>query len=340
MQLESRWWTYAVVTVVTVLIWSWAAEETREQASTSFRIRFAPSDPARQVITPDEVRLKVELEGSRHALEQARTLTMPLKLTVGSELPADADENPANIADALQKHEALRDTGVRIISVDPALIDIQVDDLVSVNATVQPELPRLQIEGEILVDPPQVLLTLPSRLHRRTGEELVLRAYIDQSRLDQLEPGRPYSLDAKLRPPETLIGQKAVTIEPPSVVITFTVRSRIEETTLPMVRVQIAGPPEDHSEYVVEIDETDKQLANVTIKADGALIRQIEQGEATVVALVHLSSSEKERRIESKAVTFFMALPPQGGGTIVEVEVDGSRLMPVIRLQITERTGS
>ncbi len=107
-----------------------------------------------------------------------------------------------------------------------------------------------------------------------------------------------------------------------------------------MVRVQIAGPPEDHSEYVVEIDETDKQLANVTIKADGALIRQIERGEATVVALVHLSSSEKERRIESKAVTCFMALQPEGGGTIVDAEVSGSSLMPVVRLQITDRSAS
>ncbi len=164
MQFENRWWTYAVVTVVTVLIWSWAAEETREQASTSFRIRFAPSDPAKQVITPDEIRLKVELEGSRHALEQARTLTMPLKLTVGSELPADVDENPANIVDALQKHEALRGTGVRIISVDPALIDIQVDDLVSGNVAVQRELPRLQSEGESVGEAPQVLLTVPSRV--------------------------------------------------------------------------------------------------------------------------------------------------------------------------------
>ena len=85
---------------------------------------------------------------------------------------------------------------------------------------------------------------------------------------------------------------------------------------------------------------TAEQLANVTIKADGALIRQIEQGLATVVALVHLSSSEKERRIESKAVTCFMALPPQGPGTIVEAEVDGSKLMPVIRLQISDRSAS
>ena len=102
----------------------------------------------------------------------------------------------------------------------------------------------------------------------------------------------------------------------------------------------IAGPPEDHDEYTVEIDEKDRSLADVTIKADGSLIRQIDQGKATVVALVHLSSSEKERRIESKPVTCFMALQPDGNGSIVAAEINGSNESPVIHLRITERPGA
>jgi hypothetical protein len=339
-QFRERLWTYLVVTVVAVLIWFWAAAETRAKGGASFRVALAPSDPTDQVVTPNEFTVRVELEGSRLAMQKARTLEMPLVLTVGNELPSLEGSHSTDVVDLLERNEALRDTGVRVISADLASVDIRVDALVTVSAPVRPVLPSLETEGEIVIKPPQATVTLPSRLRDPGGEELALEAHVDQSRLDRLEPGRSYTLNAELRPPKQLLGQKSVIIRPVSAAITFTVRSRIKETTLPTVRVQIAGPPEDHDEYVIEIDEKDRVLGDVTIKADGALIQQIEQGKATVVALVHLSNVEKERRVESKPVTCFMALAPDGGGTIVEAEINGSNQPPLVRIHIVEREGA
>ena len=116
-------------------------------------------------------------------------------------------------------------------------------------------------------------------------------------------------------------------------------KSRITQTTLPTVRVQIAGPPEDHEEYRIEIENP--TLANVTIKADIELISRIERNQAVVVAIVHLSQREKERGISEKPVTCFMALPRDENApfraAIVSAEIDGTAQPPVIRLKISDR---
>ncbi len=117
-------------------------------------------------------------------------------------------------------------------------------------------------------------------------------------------------------------------------------KSRIKEVTLPTVRVQIAGPPEDHDEYRIEIENP--TLRDVMIKADAELIAELERHAAVVVAMVHLSQREKESGIESKPVTCFMALPLGANSPvnarIIDAEVEGSPQPPVIRLRITERT--
>jgi len=130
-----------------------------------------------------------------------------------------------------------------------------------------------------------------------------------------------------------------VSIEPQRVRLSFAVRSRIRELTLDSVRVQLAGPPEDHRDYLVDVE--DAVVRDVTIRADTNLIERIEAREALVVAVLHVSSREKEQQIERKAVSYFLALYTDSTGTpqsrIVEAEVAGSPDPPVIRLQIQRK---
>ncbi len=340
MRFQSKYWTYSIISLVTLLLWVWAAWETREPRSgVTFRLALAPSDPSSLVLTPDEVSVTLDLEGSRIALQRASALRRPLRLTTGKELPSSLGGHTLNVLDILDKHEALRNTRVTMVSAEPPSLKLEIDALMSLTVPIQPDLPRLQTDADVVIDPPQATVRLPARLHARLGSDLALEAHIDQSRLDRLEPGRSYTLNARLRPPGRLAGQESVSISPPTVTIAFTVRSFIEETTLPMVRVQIGGPPEDHDEYLVEIDEADRVLRDVTISAQAELIRRIQSDDGTVVvAMVHLSSRDKERRIERKPVTYFVALLPDGRGTIVEASIAGSSEPPLIHLSIAERT--
>jgi hypothetical protein len=336
---RERLWTYALVTVVAILIWYWAAAETRDSKSGAFRLRLAPAAPAEQVVTPRELQVTVDMDGSALALEKTRRLEIPLTLTVGDELPAAAGVHRVNLLESLRRHEPLTKTGVRLLAVDPPYVDIATDALVPVPLPVQAVLPGVETEGEVKVTPPQVTVLMPSRLQELAGDDLEVEALVLQQRLEQLEPGVLHTISAKLRLPARFAGEKSITISPDTATIEFAVRSRIKQTTLPTVRVQVAGPPEDHDEFLIEIE--DSTLADVTVKANADLIRRIELNQVVVVALVHLSHDEKEKRIASKPVTCFMALPRDETSpmpaTIVEAEVGDGTQPPVVRLRITDR---
>ena len=342
MAIRSEVWTYFIVTAVAMFIWFWAAVETRENDNVSFHVYFAPSKPAEWVLRPRNLpetgylTVTVELEGSRFSLQRARELDR-IRLIQDIELPSDSGSHQVNLVDALMKHELLLATGVRVHSAKPKSIELTIDKLVTVTASIRPVLPQLETEGPIEVKPTEAEVTLPSRLRESLGNDLVVEARVSKARLDELEPGEERKLLAGLHLPATTGDFGPVTIKPNSATITLTVRSRIRETTLSTVRVQIFGPPEDHLEYDIEIDEQDKQLRDVTIRADAALISQIERRDVKVVALLHLTTSDKDQRIESKPISCFMAVPDVGTATIVQAEVAGSAPLPIIHFRVIER---
>ena len=62
---------YAQVTAVAVLIWFWAAAETRGHDSASFRLSLVPASPMAEVVRPSDLVVNVQMEGSRLALQTA-----------------------------------------------------------------------------------------------------------------------------------------------------------------------------------------------------------------------------------------------------------------------------
>ncbi len=335
---RERLWNYTLVTGVTLLIWLWAATETRDEDTASFRIELVGA--AGQVVTPSELTVHVKMEGSSLALERAlHAARIPIRLTVGKELPSQTGVQRVKLIEVLDRNEAIAGTGVSLLSVDPIDLNIEIDTLVTATLPIEPVLPGVELDGTVTVDPPQVQVRLPRRLRDHAGDELRVKASVPGQRLDRLKPGVPNTITATLELPPRLAGDPRVTLDRRFAEIKFTVKSRIKETTLPTVRVQIAGPPEDHEEYHIEIENP--TLANVTIKADIELISRIERNQAVVVAIVHLSQREKERGIEEKRVTCFMALPRDDNApfqaAIVSAEIDGDAQAPVIRLKISDR---
>ncbi len=335
---RGRAWMYLAVTVVSLLIWFWAAGETRVQTGVTFTVQLVSSDPARWLVSPGEITVSAELEGSRFAIQDARNLKSPLKLTHGVELPMPPGIYPENLAELLEQHEPLADTGVGIKSTDPPSIDISVDALSEVTLPVQVIFPNIQTEGEVKREPAEAVVRLPGSVRAYLPEDLVIEAVIDPRRLQEVEPGQTYKLQATLRVPERYGLDESILIMPPTVTVEFTVRSQIKVAKLASVRVQIAGPPEDYDEYVVQIDEKDRTLRDVVVKADGPLMQQIERGDVRVVALVHLSNSDKERRVETKPITCFLAILPTGTGRVVDAEMADGTPPREIRLKITDRT--
>ena len=326
--------TYLIVTVVAVLIWLWAAGETRETGERTFHVQFTTQFPADHIVTPKETTISVEIEGSRSALRSAPAMGSPIVLT----LDAGLGDHAVDLVRLLNDHPDLRDARVSVISTDPPSQDVTIAKLVSATVRVEdPNLGRLQTDGAILIDPPQVTVRLPQRLLGRLGAGVSVKALVDPAQLGRLNPGEPAQLTARVELPESLATQESVTVTPTTVTVSFTVRSNIREVTLPTIPVHIMGPWKDHEEYIVEVAEADRFLENVTITADAALIDRIAAGDVKVFALVHISSTEKEQGIEAKPVTCFLALIPDGESTTVTAQLNGSLQPPLIHLRISER---
>jgi hypothetical protein len=331
-------WTYLLVTIVTVLIWIWAAGETREQRLLFVSMEFVPTDPTSWNVEPSHGAVTLTVEGSKRALERAVTVrSEPLELVLGTAgVPGDAGIYAVDMAATLSVQEKLRETGVVILASDPPTIELDIAPIVRIPAEIRVLLPGVRTEGEVAVRPEQATVALPSDLRDRWPEIPTVEASVDPSRLERLEQGIEHSIEVALRPPGGLDELPQIRIEPPTAVVTFTIQSRIRQLTLDRVRVQLAGPPESYSEYRVNLQDT--VLRNVTVMADGDLIQQIERGEATVVAVVQVSNRDKENQIETKPVTYFVALlgdQDDDVGVFVDAIVDGSPAPPLIHMTIT-----
>lgn len=330
-------WTYLLVSAITVLIWFWAAGETREPKRFDFaRVQFAVPDQSDWIITPSQQPVSIVVEGSKLAIQHAETL---FRRAVIIGIQPAVGRQGVDLLDRLRQSDNVRATGVNIRSVEPTAVELDVDRIESVDARVKPVLPGVQTEGDVVIEPAEVKVAIPGRARSRLPQSLTVEAFVDRIDLDRLEPGVRQTLECKLRLPEGQATGIDAAITPSRATVSLAIRSRTREVKLESVRVQIAGPPEDRDAYLIEVDP--RQLRDVKITADADLVRRIESNEVPVVAIVHISSREKEAHIDSKRVTEFMALVPEpaGGtrGVMVSGKVNDSTEMPLIKLKITDR---
>ena len=326
-------WTWLIITAVTALIWYWAAGETRVTRTLPTRLEFivAGEDPADWIIEPKTLSVAIEAEGSARAIRNAEQAVKGRKLSHA--IAADVGRLPVDVTQVLRDHPEVQATGITIISTDPNTRELDVDEIVASPATVLP-LPGVEAD-DVVVEPPQVTVRMPSRSRPLYVSDLTVEPVVQPARLERLAPGARHTLEnVELRLSAGLPAGGRVTIDPPRVKIMFTIRSRIREMPLDYpVRVLIAGPHEDHE--FVELEP--KQLRDVTVTVSDELGRKIESGEAVVFAVLHLKSREREERITSKPITYFIAILPDDTSQFVQATVAGSPDPPIIGLTITDR---
>jgi hypothetical protein len=328
-------WTYLIVTLVAVLIWAWAASETRERKQIpSAKVQFVVTDPSNWLVSPGSASIALNVEGSKVSVQKLTSLLrQPISVTV----PVKIGRQTIDLVQQLRQNEDIMAAGATIVSTDPERVDIELDQLERIPALVKHNLPGVTPEGEVTVQPREVTVTLPSSLRQRLPQDFAVEAFVDRTQLDAIQPGEPQSLEVALRLPSTIAGGSDVRMNPAKALVNFTIRSRIRETKVDSVRVQIAGPPEDREGFEIEVEP--KVLRDVTVLANADLSRQIESGEAPVIAVLHLSSREKEAMIEQKAVSYFLAAISEADGVMRYEQLDtkpGSE-MPVVNLTITRR---
>jgi hypothetical protein len=306
-----------LVTIVTLLIWLLAAAKTRQIDTVAGRLEFTvASDSAgdRYQVSPGRIPMTVTLEGPALAVREARQLLTQAPLAIA--LPAEhGRQDIADIASRVQQIDALRSTGVTVSSVDPARFTVDVTEFITRMAVTRADIRSASTVQDVSVAPKEVSVTVPRGLVHQLPETLVVDAVVDPRDIARLEPGVLHTVNGTFQLPDAVHLGGAVTIEPATARVSFQLIARQRRASVPRVRIQIVSSPQDFGTYHVELP--DPLLTDVDIEASPDDIAEVEAGRAQVIAVVHLTTNDKERAVETKAVSFFAIVRPDGTATPV-----------------------
>ena len=341
--------TILTVTLVTVLIWIWAAGETRRTEREFASLSFVPPTEGSLRITPSEVaNVEFEIRGPQRAISKAterfRTL---IDVPVGAfGLPATPGEHQIQmqgLAEALVSEWRLP---ITVLSADPPSVTVTIESLSRREARVSALLPAsVRTIGNTEVSPASAMIELPGDpAQLESLGELVLNARVSKSDLEGRLPGALHRVQVPLQVPQEFADRlKSMGIDPGTIrpdplnaQVTLTLDSNDVELSLPNpVPVQIAGPPTALEDWIVTIDPSSAFLRNVVLRGPKDVIGQLEQrqGGLGVIAFVHLTSDDLLTRVQEKPVTLW-SLPE--GVEVTSVENDATS-SPRVRLVIEER---
>lgn len=306
------WWTiiktYALVTVVSLLIWVWAEAESLSTVPVSPRVELARTDVVPTVLDAGwngTVRMRVR--GSSAAVSQAQSrLSTVLSLVPGiGGIPATPGEHNVDLRDALRDHPALARLGVNFVDVEPAIIRVRLDQLASRSVEVRAVLPGLDVQGAATAAPPKVTLRLLERDVANLPPVLAATATPDADVLARLAGEGPHTVPGRVSVPGLPAWLGPVTIDPPEVLVTFTLRSKIDAWSVPQAPIWVVLPPGEAASW--SVTPAQAFVENVSITGPRELIEQVRAVEGGVRAYVVLSSDDLQKRVTSAPITFSLA---------------------------------
>lgn len=331
---------YVAVTLVALLIWIWAAGETRETQTAFLELQFTGPTTDSMRISPQELDpIRIFLRGPRRALEDAiDRLRKPVTIIAGTmTVPSDAGTHELDLSSLGQA--LIDDMGlpVSVTGTDPADQTITIERLTTVTVPVDPILPPgVRTSGRIEVQPESATVVVPASLADLSS--LRLEAKLSASDLEGRQTGRRHELEVPLVLPT---GSKAtdsiVKISPRTAEVRLTIDANDTELALSTpVPVQIAGPASELESVLVEISPANAFLRDVVLRGPAGIIGKLEadnKASGGIIAFVHLTSDDILKRIPQKSVSLWN-LPPDV--TVVSVGGD-STAFPLIGLAIKDR---
>ena len=293
--------TFAVVTIVSLLIWMLAESEGVRSATLRVGVNLEPESGGRVLeVLPgqdftDMVGLTMSGPTARIDI-LTRELRGTLRLAAG--MPNEPGEHRVDLRAVLSAYPAIRDSGVTITDADPPAVNVYVDDLASREATVVVRVPEGALAAAPSPTPAKVTLRYPSRLASRLPAVVEVYATIPLSSLDLLPDGKFATVPGvALTPPDTLGGQpgsRFVVIDPPAVSVGLTPASSEVRHVLPTVPVQLLIPPIEFDKWVITIDPTDLSIQDAAVTGPADLVQQVVDKMILVVAVVQPTFGELE----------------------------------------------
>lgn len=344
MEPREHIWTMVLALLLGSLVWLWAEGENRakqpmvvdvEFVVPSGRDRFlvravAPSDGG--LLVPS-INVRLELEGPNLGLSRVISRLAGTTLRVPVVDPGENRQRVIRLDRAIEELPTLREFGVTVASVDPLEVVVEIDEIVRRTVRIGVSVPGVEFD-QIRITPDRVDVALPQDewewLLREVGDQFILLD-LPPSRLRDLSPGETVTLrDIPLRVDDRLARRGSLSEEMPRVTAELRIARRQVERAFP-VPIKVNLPIRDIGRYAVTVLdlEAGDLLQNVLISGEETRIRQLENREIAVLAVINLTSEDLERGISSKRIEWW--LPP---GLTARMADEPA---PVVSLQITPR---
>jgi len=300
--------TILVVTLVTLLIWLYAESQNLDVLRKSgIEVQIIPPATSNLVIrraSPDQT-FRLELEGSTGAIAEVTSeLSRPLRLPLGTDvMPDRPGKHNVAMTDVLRAIPSIGGLGLTIRGVDPPTLEYTVDRFQDVLLDVRvAELPGVQIEGAIAVNPARVRVRIPmTALGERDPQSLRLVATPDAAALAAVSEGTPANVPALLSLPE-LPDSSGVAFDVSTVRLAFTLKSQRAALTLPAVPIHLVLPEVDQARY--DISLASPFIAGVRINGPSQLLQRIQSGSFPLFAYLILGSDELAQGVTRKQLSF------------------------------------
>ncbi|MEM9082976.1 MAG: hypothetical protein AAGB34_05205 [Planctomycetota bacterium] len=315
--MRERIGTFALVTLVSVVIWLYAEAETRDTVDLPARVQFVNSQSwwVRVADADWDRTPTVEMQGSRATLSVARdVLAQPLIFTPGDAgVPTREGRITVELTDVLREHPDLKATNVSVTSVRPTTVELQIEEFIEIELPVQASLPSVRTIGPIVVEPPSV----PLRIRTGLAEQLPAGATLTAiANLETLPTSGEVIAAGVITLDEAFSGSAQIESDDRVVEIRFTVETlTIEESVRAPVWVMTPSNEAQSGEWIVTLNETDRFLA-VQITGPQDLVRRyLPGGTDAIIGALTLTSNDLQAGQGEKRVTLMTRsgspIPPE-----------------------------
>ncbi len=313
--LLARIQTYAIVSLIAVLIWLYSeSENVKQQKPLSFVVRFVAPPGQQLLIVPDkqsdartpthqEVVITVRCATSQYAqLERLQAETIELAVTPQADGPQQTVDLRTMLLDS-----PIGDLGVTIQDVRPPSVPLRVERVEMITMPIKVVVADgVQLATNPTIEPTEADFGLPASLIGRR-EELTLEARLERDATNQLDPNVPRELIAPVvlstgdKHLQEMLQQMAIQVTPPSATLTVSIRKQIGVLPLKSLPILITAPWAELQRFSVEI-EKGKRVLDQEIKITGPsdIIDSIDKNELRVWADLRLTADDLESGITSK----------------------------------------
>lgn len=344
MDAREHVWTLILALLLGSLVWLWAEGENRAKQPMVVDVEFVvPSGRDRflvRAVSPSDggvlvhsISVRLELEGPNLGLSRVISRVAGTTLRVPVEDPGGNRQRVIRLDRAIEELPTLREFGVTVASVDPLEVAVEIDEIIRRTVRIGTSVPGVEFD-QIQVTPDRLDIALPQDewdwLLRDVGDQFIMLD-LPPSRLRDLAPGETVTLrDIPLRMDDRLVRRGSLNVDLPRVTAELRIARRQVERAFP-VPIKLNLPIRDIGRYnvtVLDLDAGDL-MQNVLITGDDTRIRQLENREIAVFAVINLTSEDLERGITSKRIEWW--LPP---GLTARMADEAA---PVVSLQISPR---